>query len=45
MDVQNKLQYTFGGKVSAFGYSSPNTNINQSELAKESRHFIKLALT
>ena len=40
--VQNKLQCTFGGKFSVFGYSYPNTGINKSELANESRYFIKL---
>ena len=39
--MQNKFQYTFGGKFSVFGYSDPNTDINQSELASESRYFIK----
>ena len=38
---QNKLQYTFGRKFSVFGYFCPNTDINQSELANESRYFIK----
>ena len=33
-------QYTFGGKFSVFGYFYPNTGINQSELAHESRDFI-----
>ena len=38
--MQNKLQYTFGGKFSVFGYSYPKTDINQSEIANESRYFI-----
>ena len=35
----NKLQYTFGGKFTVFGYSYPNTGINQSEHVNGS-HFI-----
>ena len=29
LNVQNKLQYTFGRKFSLFGYSDTNTGINQ----------------
>ena len=35
--MQNKLHYTFGEKFSVFRY----IGINQSELAKESRYFMK----
>ena len=40
LNVLNKLLYTFMGKFSLFGYSHPNTVINQSALANESRYFI-----
>ena len=40
LNVQNKLQYTFGGKFFVFGHFYPNTGINQSELANKSRYFI-----
>ena len=36
LNVQNELQYTFGGNFSVFGYSYPNMGNNQSELANES---------
>ena len=44
LNVRNKLQYTFGGRFSMFWYSYPNTGINQSELANESRYFIIYSL-
>ena len=39
LDVRNKFQYTLARKVSVFGYSYPNMDINQS------RYFINTDLT
>ena len=42
LSLQNKLQNTFREKFSVFGYSYPNTDINQSELANKLRYFVIL---
>ena len=42
VNVQHKLQYTFGGRFSVLGYYYPNMGINQSESAYEACYFITL---